>query len=282
MEVFAGIDNSSLDHKMKVVNETGKELLSMTISNDLSGFNQLDKKLCFYSGVKIGFELPHGPIVDYLKAKNYCMYSLASLVYYKSDGNRIYSNSDFQQELIPNNELELKIGKLLDCGNDSYSFLVYGFKVQDNEIYPYPLLFNINKIKGSIFQPMNDKYEITSICRSNIEMVEDNIVSKQLSYISIEKKYIYGLIDFQYNYVIGGDYKSKVNNLRMRSNTSIENSSVTGKLKKQEVVTLISIGEYAVISEVGGNWLEIQTSIGTTGWCFGAYLEEHLGIPDEL
>lgn len=79
MEVFAGIDNSSLDHKVKVVNEAGKELLSMTISNDLSGFNQLDKKLCLFPGIKIGFELPHGPIVDYLKAKKYCMYSLNPL-----------------------------------------------------------------------------------------------------------------------------------------------------------------------------------------------------------
>jgi transposase len=79
MRVFAGIDNSSLDHKVKLVNDTGKEILSMTISNDLFGFNQLDKKLCLYPDVIIGFELPHGPIVDYLKAKNYSMFSLNPL-----------------------------------------------------------------------------------------------------------------------------------------------------------------------------------------------------------
>lgn len=79
MDFFAGIDNSSLDHKVRIVNEKGAELVSMTISNDLSGFNQLNNKLCYYSGVNIGFELPHGPIVDYLKAKNYCMYSLNPL-----------------------------------------------------------------------------------------------------------------------------------------------------------------------------------------------------------
>ena len=79
MEHYIGIDNSSLDHKVRVIDENGNPNLSFTVVNTLEGFEELNKKLSGFTNVKIGFELPHGPLVDYLHLKEYCLYSLNPL-----------------------------------------------------------------------------------------------------------------------------------------------------------------------------------------------------------
>jgi len=79
MEHYIGIDNSSLDHKVRVIDENGNPNLSFTVVNTLEGFEELNKKLNGFTNVKIGFELPHGPLVDYLHLKEYRLYSLNPL-----------------------------------------------------------------------------------------------------------------------------------------------------------------------------------------------------------
>ena len=66
MEHYIGIDNSSLDHKVRVINENGKQNLSFIVANTFNGFEELNKKLEKFENIQIGFELPHGPLVDYL------------------------------------------------------------------------------------------------------------------------------------------------------------------------------------------------------------------------
>lgn len=79
MKQYVGIDNSSSEHKVKGIDSKGRSLFSLTISNNLEGFNMLDTKLRLLSNVKIGFELAHGPLVDYLKYKKYRIFSLNPL-----------------------------------------------------------------------------------------------------------------------------------------------------------------------------------------------------------
>ena len=79
MEHYIGIDNSSLDHKVRVIDEDGNQNLSFSIANTLEGFEELNKKLSGIKNIKIGFELPHGPLVDYLHAHKYNLYSLNPL-----------------------------------------------------------------------------------------------------------------------------------------------------------------------------------------------------------
>ena len=79
MEHFSGIDNSSLDHKIRLIDENGNQKLSFTIANTFEGFEELNKKLSGIENIKIGFELPHGPLIDYLHAKEYNLYSLNPL-----------------------------------------------------------------------------------------------------------------------------------------------------------------------------------------------------------
>lgn len=79
MEHYIGIDNSSLDHKVRVIDGDGKLKLSITIENSLTGFNMLHNKIQKFSKPHIGFELPHGPLVDFLHDKNYSLYSLNPL-----------------------------------------------------------------------------------------------------------------------------------------------------------------------------------------------------------
>lgn len=79
MNYFTGIDNSSLDHKIRIIDDEGNQKLSFTVSNTLDGFEELNKKLHDFPNVKIGFELPHGPLVDYLHLHSYSIYSLNPL-----------------------------------------------------------------------------------------------------------------------------------------------------------------------------------------------------------
>jgi len=79
MEHYIGIDNSSLDHKVRVIDENGKESSSFTVANTFNGFENLNKKLKGLENIKIGFELPHGPLVDYLHKHEYNLYSLNPL-----------------------------------------------------------------------------------------------------------------------------------------------------------------------------------------------------------
>ena len=79
MKHFIGIDNSSIDHKVHIIDENCNKLKSFTITNDLAGFQELDMNLKNYEESHIGLELPHGPIVDYLRSRNYVIYSLNPL-----------------------------------------------------------------------------------------------------------------------------------------------------------------------------------------------------------
>ena len=69
MKYFIGIDNSSIDHKIHIIDENCNKLKSFIITNDLSGFKELDNHLKRYKELYIGLELPHGPIIDFLRYK---------------------------------------------------------------------------------------------------------------------------------------------------------------------------------------------------------------------
>lgn len=79
MKYFIGIDNSSLDHKVRVIDENGKHILSFAIQNSYEGFEEFCSKIKKFKDIKIGFELPHGPLIDYLHAKGYTLYSINPL-----------------------------------------------------------------------------------------------------------------------------------------------------------------------------------------------------------
>lgn len=79
MNHYVGIDNSSFNHKIRVVDENDNQNLSFTIANTFEGFEELNGKINGLANIKIGFELPHGPIVDYLHSKDYKLYSLNPL-----------------------------------------------------------------------------------------------------------------------------------------------------------------------------------------------------------
>jgi len=79
MEHYIGIDNSSLDHKVQVIDGQGNKKMSFNIPNNLQGFEKFSKKINQLKDIQIGFELPHGPLVDYLHSQNHKIYSLNPL-----------------------------------------------------------------------------------------------------------------------------------------------------------------------------------------------------------
>ena len=103
MKYFIGIDNSSTDHKVHIVDENCNKIFSCVITNDLNGFKYLDKLLFSYDNVVIGFELPHGPIVDYLRSRRYSLYSINPLKIKRFKESYIVSgnkNDDIDAEAI--------------------------------------------------------------------------------------------------------------------------------------------------------------------------------------
>jgi len=79
MKIFIGIDNSSIDHKIHIIDENGKSIISFIRPNEFHGFEELNRIICKYKKVYIGFELPHGPLVDYLRSKKYILFSINPL-----------------------------------------------------------------------------------------------------------------------------------------------------------------------------------------------------------
>ena len=79
MSHYIGIDNSSLDHKVQVLDASGNKKSSFTIPNNLEGFEVLHQRLKEFTDVKIAFESPHEPLVDFLRNKKYSLYSLNPL-----------------------------------------------------------------------------------------------------------------------------------------------------------------------------------------------------------
>ena len=120
MEHYIGIDNSSLDHKIRVIDKNGNLKLSFTVDNNLEGFKKIDDKIHHLTDACIGFELPHGPLVDFLHENNYTLYSLNPLKIkrykesLKVSGNKnddidalaiaeyLRSNSSYARELVYN------------------------------------------------------------------------------------------------------------------------------------------------------------------------------------
>lgn len=79
LNTFVGIDNSHSSHSVVILDENGKLVKRFSISNDMEGFNQLHDHLTEFKNVRIGFEISHGPLIDYLRNKNYCIYSINPL-----------------------------------------------------------------------------------------------------------------------------------------------------------------------------------------------------------
>lgn len=79
MTYYIGIDNSSLDHKVHILNNDGNFHSRFVIENNLDGFHNLHEVIKSFDKLMIGFELPHGPLVDFLRENNYTAYSLNPL-----------------------------------------------------------------------------------------------------------------------------------------------------------------------------------------------------------
>lgn len=79
MTHYIGIDNSSLDHKVHIINGEGNFQSQFIIENSLNGFNKLYDVIKNYDEIMIGFETPHGPLAEFLRDKKLTAYSVNPL-----------------------------------------------------------------------------------------------------------------------------------------------------------------------------------------------------------
>ena len=56
MKHFIGIDIPTTIHKVKTIDEKSNQKSSSSITNDFYGFEELNKKLASFEGIKIGIE----------------------------------------------------------------------------------------------------------------------------------------------------------------------------------------------------------------------------------
>lgn len=79
MKHYVGIDNANLTHSVSIIDENGNFLKGFEIENNNSGFQKLKKDLIDYSDLVIALELPHGPLVDFLRDLPYKQFALNPL-----------------------------------------------------------------------------------------------------------------------------------------------------------------------------------------------------------
>lgn len=79
MKHYVGIDNANLAHSVTIIDEFGKILKSFEFLNCHEGFEKLRKEIEKLEDPKVAFELPHGPLIDFLRKLPYKLYSLNPL-----------------------------------------------------------------------------------------------------------------------------------------------------------------------------------------------------------
>jgi transposase len=96
MNYYFGIDNSSSTHMVSIIDENEKKIKNLVIENNFSGFSALKDILSNFPNHKVGFELSHGPIVDFLRANNESkMFSLNPLKIKRfKETNNVSGNKD--------------------------------------------------------------------------------------------------------------------------------------------------------------------------------------------
>ena len=103
MKHFVGIDNSKLTHSVSIIDENGTLLKTFEVENDYSGFEKLHKIISSFDNPVIAFELPHGPLVDFLRRLPYKMFSLNPLKVKRF--KEIYSVSGDKSDKVDSNAI---------------------------------------------------------------------------------------------------------------------------------------------------------------------------------
>ncbi len=136
---------------------------------------------------------------------------------YESDANGIVSNLQLSDYLKNNKSNLIKISQLYKI-NENYVFKVYGLDISDSP--NLPIVFSIIKINNSIYNKLNNKFELANIDSTSRDL-QDNELHPRLGF---EKIIVYGIISNNKNYIINEKYFSSVDKLNLRNIPSIKNS----------------------------------------------------------
>lgn len=79
MKHYIGIDNANLSHEATILNDLDVVIEQFNFENNAAGFATLLNRLEKYQVEAIGFELPHGPLIDFLRNSSFSLYCLNPL-----------------------------------------------------------------------------------------------------------------------------------------------------------------------------------------------------------
>jgi hypothetical protein len=133
--------------------------------------------------------------------------------------------------------------------------------LKKNNKYSIDILFRNNKKYTLDISVINEK----TIYFHEMEWFKD---IKLLSYYGEKNKY------FRLGGPIIQYYKSKINNLRLRNESSIK-GLIIRNLEKKDKMIILKKGKRESKDGVDGNWVKVLTDKNEIGWCFDAYLEAY-------
>ncbi|MBP7737017.1 MAG: SH3 domain-containing protein [Spirochaetes bacterium] len=130
----------------------------------------------------------------------------------------------------------------------------------------------------------NNKYSIVILFRNNKKYTLDITVNndktiyfhemewfkdvKLLSFYGEKNKY------FRLDGPNAQYFKSKINNLRLRNESSIK-GLIIRNLDKKDKMIILKKGKKESIDGVSGNWVKVLTDKNEIGWCFDSFLEKY-------
>ncbi|MDH4201238.1 MAG: IS110 family transposase [Spirochaetia bacterium] len=103
MKHYIGIDNANLTHSVSIIDENGNLLKGFEIENNNDGFQKLRMNLNNYTDPVIAMEIPHGPLVDFLRTLTFKKFSLNPLKVKRF--KEIYSVSGNKNDIVDSNAI---------------------------------------------------------------------------------------------------------------------------------------------------------------------------------
>lgn len=197
---------------------------------------------------------------DNLKLPNITIYG-GIYYYYSSLNNRIDINKKLYDEL---KNREIYIGEFVKAENG------YVIPVKDSKYNETIIIFYAYRFNKSIFSNLNNKFIISSVFYPGGEISIEQYAS--FEGMTDELSLLYGLTEVYGYFKEGNTYRSIRNNVAIYENKSSD-SKIVGYLNKEETIKVITLEEYSSQEKTSGNWLEIDSSNGLSGWVIGSILD---------
>ena len=155
---------------------------------------------------------------------------------------------------------DIQIGRIIPAEN-GFTIELRDSKTHKTEWYLYA-----RQIKQSIFPSLNNKYEISAVFYPGDEISQESYSEWQGT--DTAKLLIYGELAKAGQFQIGDTLRVLDDTIAIYKSADLSNDPI-GSIRSGDELTITAIGGYEVVDGVGGDWIQVETSIGS-GRCFAS------------